>query len=68
MLEVQSGHCYSTDVGSLPFRPPMLSECLKFLRMCLLESAGVTEEQRMTSQTLKPIAKYLAGIAESGKV
>lgn len=58
-LAESSGQHYTTDVGSLPFPPPMLTEGLKFVRQCLMWSADVTAEQMITSQTLKPITTYL---------
>ena len=40
--------------------------------MCLTHSASVTEEQRLTDQTLAPIAKYLGNLndseSEKGKI
>ena len=56
---------YITAAGTLPFAPPSLSEGLAFLRMCLAFSAGVTEEQELTNQTLPPLAEYLSKLAES---
>ena len=64
-LSLQSETAYITAAGTLPFAPPSLSEGLAFLRMCLAFSAGVTEEQELTNQTLPPLAEYLSKLAES---
>lgn len=62
-LYLQSGRGYSTAAGTLPFPPTTLIESLRFLRDCLTHSAGATEEQKLTNQTLAPIAKYLLRLA-----
>ena len=64
-LSLQSETCYTTAAGTLPFAPPSLSEGLAFLRLCLAFSAGVTEEQELTNQTLPTLAEYLSKLAES---
>lgn len=58
-LLLQSGNCYSTTAGKLPFAPAVLTQGLKFLQLCLETSAGVKEEQRLTNQTLVPVSGYL---------
>ncbi len=56
---------YSTAAGNLPFSPLVMSEALKFLRLCLDCSAGVTKEQRQRSQMLPAISVYLKELSSS---
>ncbi len=56
---------YSTAAGNLPFSPLVMSEALKFLRLCLDCSAGVTREQRQRSQMLPAISVYLKELSTS---
>lgn len=59
---LKSGDCYSTAAGKLPFSPAILIEALGFLRLCLEESAGVSEEDRFTGKTLDNVREYLLKI------
>ena len=63
----RSGDCFATAVGKLPFSPAILTEALAFLRLCLEESAGVSEEERLTGKTLPPVRAYLLRLATSGQ-
>ena len=59
---LKSGNCFTTAAGKLPFAPSILTEALVFLRLCLEESAGVSEEQRLSGTTLAPVSHYLTHI------
>lgn len=64
-LLLQSGNCYSTTAGKLPFAPAIMTEGLKFLQLCLENSAGVKEEDRLTNKTLVPVSRYLENLHTS---
>ena len=57
---LESGNCYVTAAGKLPFAPAIMTEALKFLLLCLECSAGVTSEHRLTNTALKPLTHYLS--------
>ena len=58
---------YSTTTGKLPFPPPVLSEALKFLSLCLSHSAGVTSHQTLEGTSLPVIASYIARVLETSE-
>jgi proteasome component ECM29 len=58
-LLLKSGNCFATAAGKLPFAPAIMTEALGFLVLCLEESAGVSEEQRLSGTALAPISHYL---------
>ena len=59
---LKSGNCFVIAVGKLPFAPAIMTEALGFLRLCLEESAGVSEEQRLSGTTLAPVSLYLTSL------
>lgn len=61
-LTLESDGGYSTAAGKLPFPPSALSEGLRFLQLCLIESAGVSEEDKLNHQMLVRIREYLLRI------
>ena len=63
---LQSGDFFATAAGKLPFAPAIMSGALSFVRLCLEESAGVREEDRLTGSTLSPVSLYLAGLVTPG--
>ena len=66
-IMLQSGDCFATAAGKLPFAPAIMSGALSFVRLCLEESAGVREEDRLTGSTLSPVSLYLAGLVTPGQ-
>ena len=58
-LLLKSGNCFVTAAGKLPFSPAIMTEALGFLVLCLEESAGVSEEQRLSGTALAPVSHYI---------
>ena len=61
MQRVESGTTYSTVAGTMPLHPLSMAAALRFLRLCLLISAGVTDDQKDTHEGLKLLARHLKG-------
>jgi proteasome component ECM29 len=65
-LLLQSGDCFATAAGILPFSPAIMTEALTFLQLCLEESAGVSEDDRLAGTTLFQVSQYLSGLVDPG--
>lgn len=63
-----SGGYYKSAAGKLPFAPAIMTEALKFLRICLEASAGVTMEHCLATTTLVPVSSYLSALYSSSSV
>ena len=66
-IMLQSGGCFSTAAGKLPFAPAIMSSALTFLWLCLEESAGVKDEERLADKIRAPVTLYLSGLVAAGR-
>ncbi|XP_031556184.1 proteasome adapter and scaffold protein ECM29-like [Actinia tenebrosa] len=56
--------CYTAGHLKLAFSPTIFTEVIRYLRRCLSDSAGVTEEDEVNNESLGVITRYLQSLLD----